>query len=86
MNNKGIVVRRFEYNGFCGQLKEGNAPYTAKFVEWTRDPGVAWFMCSDGKKRLIPTFALVDAPELPPQVFEDEMMLFGCPCCSDGGE
>lgn len=51
-------VRNFDYDGFGGQLLEGDAPYTAELIEWTLDPGVGRFRCSDGKERLIPTFAL----------------------------
>jgi hypothetical protein len=53
-----FVVKNFSYNGFMGQVLSGTAPYTAEFVEWTLDPGVALFQCSDGEVRLIPTFAL----------------------------
>jgi len=61
-------VVHFTYNGFYGQPLPGKAPYTATFVEWTNDPGVATFLCSDGKERLIPTFALIgDQSGLPKQ-------------------
>ena len=53
-----MKVYNFIYNGFCGRLTGGIAPYTAKFSEWTGDPGVMRCACSDGRKRLIPTFAL----------------------------
>lgn len=52
------VVKNFEYNGFTGQMMKGIAPYRAKFVNWTGDPGIARMLCSDGRVRLIPTFAL----------------------------
>ena len=51
-------VHNFDYNGFSGQLCDGDATYTAVLIEWTLDPGVGRFQCSDGKVRLIPTFAL----------------------------
>lgn len=52
------LVQHFSYNGFCGTLLKGIAPYMAKFKKWTRDPGIARFECSDHITRLIPTFAL----------------------------
>ncbi len=60
-------VRHFTYNGFGGQLGEGYAAYTATFLKWTVDPGVAMFTCSDGQERLIPTFALEGEGTLPEQ-------------------
>lgn len=53
-------IRNFSYNGFMGELLKGITPYTATFIKWTLDPGIGVFQCSDGKKRLIPTFAIVD--------------------------
>lgn len=53
-----VPIRHFDYDGFGGSLREGYAPYTAVLVRWTLDPGVGLFLCSDGKQRLIPTFAL----------------------------
>ena len=52
------IVQNFIYGGFSGQLKPGFADYRAGFINWTRDPGIARMLCSDGKVRLIPTFAL----------------------------
>lgn len=57
------TVRNFEYDGFGGMLRKGYAPYTATLLEWTLDPGVGRFQCSDGKVRLIPWFAVPDAPD-----------------------
>jgi len=67
-------VENFTYNGFGGQHLPGKAPYTATFVEWTNDPGVATFLCSDGKERLIPTFALIgDQSGLPKQDYTNKV-------------
>ncbi len=52
-------VCEFEYDGFGGTCnREITMPYTAKFREWSGDPGVVVMDCSDGKQRLIPTFAM----------------------------
>lgn len=51
-------IKNFGYNGFTGRLTKGMAPYKAVFVNWTGDPGIARMLCSDGRVRLIPTFAL----------------------------
>ncbi len=75
-------IRNFRYNGFYGEYLPGEAPYTAMFAEWTKDPGVAIFKCSDGQKRLIPTFALIgDRKGLPEQDFRSKVY-FGTPCHS----
>lgn len=65
----GYAVRNFIYSGFAGRCLRGFAQYRATFVEWTSDPGVGWFDCSDGERRLIPTFALpdFDASQYPAQ-------------------
>ena len=52
------MIKNFVYNGFTGKLAKGTAPYKAKFINWTGDPGIARMLCSDGRVRLIPTFAL----------------------------
>jgi hypothetical protein len=71
-------VRNFKYNGVVGKLLPGIAPYLAQFRGWTLDPGVGRFDCSDGKRRLIPTFALVEErsslPKQPPSA-----VIFGKP-------
>ena len=77
-----LQVRKFEYNGFCGKTMPGLTPYTAEFKEWTSDPGVALWTCSDGEERLIPTFAIVgklhsDIPKQP-----KTGVLFGASCAS----
>ena len=51
-------IKNFRYNSFTGKLAKGLAPYKAKFINWTGDPGIARMLCSDGRVRLIPTFAL----------------------------
>jgi hypothetical protein len=76
---KKYEVENFSYNGFMGQRLPGKALYKAKFIRWTSDPGVGAFICSDGKERLIPTFALVgDHSGLPEQDFRHKVF-FGSP-------
>jgi len=64
-------VHPFEYNGFYGNVDTSKyVDYTASFLEWTSDPGIARCECSDGEERLIPTFAMKgfnvkDYPEQP---------------------
>lgn len=80
-------VKRFVYDGFSGYETEGLTDYSARFKRWTPDPGVAFFQCSDGKERLIPTFALLarrmkeNLKKLPQQ--EKTGVLFGAPSSSD---
>lgn len=74
-------VRNFEYNGFMGKMLPGVAEYRAQFLRWSGDPGVAVMICSDGKERFIPTFAIEGAHLALPMddtEFEDKVM-FGCP-------
>lgn len=76
-------VFEFDYNGFYGQCNESVImPYTATFQEWTADPGIGKFICSDAEVRLIPTFALKEfsIKELPVQ--EKTGMMFGVACQS----
>ena len=75
-------IENFNYNGFMGKTLPGFAPYTATFVEWTKDPGVAKMHCSDGKDRLIPTFALETALFLP-KAERKETVMFGAPASSN---
>jgi len=70
-------VKNFTYNGFSGVDLPGKAPYTATFVEWTDDPGVAKFQCSDGEERLIPTFALIGDRRGLPEQGKAHSVLFG---------
>jgi len=77
-----MKVTNFNYNGFCGKVLLGYTTYTAEFVKWSSDPGVAICDCSDGKQRLIPTYALErfrlkDYPEQ-----EKTGVIFGAPCKS----
>lgn len=53
-----LTLRNFEYNGFFGKELPGSPEYTGKFVKWTNDPGIVLLACSDGKERLVPTFAI----------------------------
>lgn len=59
------LVQHFSYNGFTGKLLKGMTTYSAKFKNWTKDPGIARFECSDNTERLIPTFALKGLKEHP---------------------
>lgn len=79
-----MKVLRFVYNGFSGNLTGGYAKYTAEFLSWTEDPGIARCNCSDGKERRIPTFALegFDYEANPEPEYDKGFMLFGIPCKS----
>ena len=71
-------VQNFSYNGFCGKLMLGMTSYQAKFKKWTNDPGVGIFGCSDGKERLMPTFALKGLKEHPlPEQDMSKKVMFG---------
>lgn len=73
-------IENFKYNGFTGRTFEGVAPYTAKFMEWTNDPGIGRFKCSDGKERLIPSFAITNMSDvLPKQTYLGGKQYFGLP-------
>lgn len=85
--NYPYTVSNFDYNGFTGRTLEGDAPYKAAFKEWTRDPGIGVFKCSDDKERLIPTFAVKDEhgkypKDLPKQTYEKGKLLYGLPAHS----
>lgn len=80
-------VRNFLYSGFMGQLRRGYSKYNVtSFVEWTRDPGIGIFECSDGKRRLIPTFAFIEnwkeIKSLIPKQDLSDKVIFGVPCKS----
>lgn len=71
-------VQNFSYNGFMGELLPNMTSYQAKFKEWTNDPGIGVFECSDGKERLIPTFALKELKEYPlPEQDMSKKVMFG---------
>lgn len=78
---KEFEVKNFVYNGFSGKSLPGMASYKAKFLNWTADPGIARFRCSDGDLRLIPTFALKDlnSGDLPTQTYGNNKVIFGVP-------
>ena len=73
------TVTNFTYNGFMGTVLKGTTSYKVAFSNWTGDPGIARMICSDGKARLIPTFALRNnVISLPPDNVENRV-LFGRP-------
>jgi hypothetical protein len=78
---KNITIRNFVYNGIMGKDLKGTAKYTADFIKWTNDPGIAECKCSDGKTRLIPSFAFIGVKqeELPEQVYDTKPVFFGQP-------
>jgi hypothetical protein len=82
-------IRNFEYNGFFGKDLEGFAPYWCKFVRWSGDPGVAVMQCSDGRERLIPTFALPAGVSIvlpDDNTRQEDKILFGRPSQSQLSE
>jgi hypothetical protein len=73
-----LTITNFTYNGFFGKTLNGLTKYKARFNQWTNDPGIVLCDCSDGKQRLIPTFAMDISFILPHQsIKEGEMQLFG---------
>ena len=56
-----LALLNFEYNGFSGKELPESPGYTGRFVKWTDDPGIVLLSCSDGKERLVPTYA-IDLP------------------------
>jgi hypothetical protein len=60
------AIRNFHYDGIGGSREPGYAPYTAEFIRWTSDPGIAEMKCSDGRIRLIPGWAIDSQYDLPP--------------------
>jgi hypothetical protein len=79
-----MQVQNFSYNGFSGQLFNNVADYTAEFLEWTNDPGIAKCKCSDGKIRNIPSFALLEFKETDYPKQKKTGIIFGTPCNSTG--
>lgn len=70
-------VENFKYNGFYVKSLEGKTNYTAKFKNWSNDPGIALCECSDNKERLIPSCCLIgDKSNLPKQDYSNKV-LFG---------
>ncbi len=57
-NSFPLALFNFEYNGFSGKVLPDSPEYTGKFIRWTSDPGIVLLGCSDGKERLVPTFAI----------------------------
>ena len=71
-------VQNFDYNGFMVLNLPGETDYTAKFIEWTNDPGIAKCECSDGNIRFIPSCQLIGCKkELPKQEYEKAPDIFG---------
>ena len=82
-------IENFTYNGFGVTSKKGFADYTVEeFIEWTNDPGVGKFKCSDDKERLIPSCQLSreyqDSIPLRPKLnpFKGRGVFFGKPSSS----
>ena len=78
-------VEQFTYNGFMvstNNKKLIKTNYTADFIKWTEDPGIAECQCSDGKIRYIPSCCLIGNKEsLPKQTYKHKI-LFGTPTTS----
>lgn len=72
-----FTINNYKYNGFMGNTMPGIAPFTAKFVKWSGDPGVAIMDCSDGKQRYIPTFAILGDFIIPRKEEYNKGILFG---------
>ena len=80
------AVENFSYDGFSVKIMNGFTKYTVEeLIEWTNDPGIGKFKCSDGKERLIPECQLTreyiksisSRPKLNP--FKGKVVLFGEP-------
>jgi hypothetical protein len=70
-------VQNFKYNGFMVDNQKGITDYTAKFIEWTQDPGIAKCNCSDNKIRLIPSCCLKGNKSLLPKQNYTNKLIFG---------
>ncbi len=79
-----MEVLHFIYDGYAGKLTGGYARYTAEFQSWTEDPGITRCICSDGKERLIPSFALegFDYSTNQEPDYDGLFMVFGALCRS----
>lgn len=53
-----FTVLNFTFDGKAVHITEGVAEYTATFIKWTKELGIARCLCSDGKERSIPSFCL----------------------------
>lgn len=80
-------VENFKYNGFSVLSKPGFAKYRiVKFLNWTNDPGIGKFLCTDKKERLIPTCCLsnkfiktLPKQELSPNIIGGKGDIIGIP-------
>jgi len=55
-------IENFNYNGFGCESLKGFADYqVVSLIEWTLDPGIGKFKCSDDQDRLIPSCQLTTA-------------------------
>lgn len=81
-----FIIFHFEYNGFSGKLLDGETSFRGRFLEWTNDPGIMRMDCSDGRRRLIPSFAVRHKSgknHLPKQVYKKSgLTYFGPPSTS----
>lgn len=75
-------VRNFTYNGIFVKENQGYAEYTARFLKWTNDPGIALCTCSDGQERLIPSCVLIGNGKLPKEPKRKNPLLLGYPATS----
>jgi hypothetical protein len=82
-------VENFRYNGFFVESRRGFTKYKAiKLISWTNDPGIGEFLCSDNKKRLIPSCCLskefLDTQPKRPKLnpFKGTGVFFGMPAKS----
>ena len=57
-NNGFFRIKRFEYNGFYGKLKQGHIKEVATSVVATDDPGIYKCITNKGNIMYIPSFAL----------------------------
>ena len=89
MYKRKLIVKNFLYDGLVVKQRSGFASYTAQFKKWTDDPGVAIFICSDGKERHIP-FCQIEGfkeKDYPKQNYKSATelgvwVLMGKPCTS----
>jgi hypothetical protein len=78
MKNYAYLVRHYDYNGFYVKCLGKMTLFTATFKEWTNDPGIGLFECSDNVDRLIPSCALKGLARHPlPKQDMSNITLFG---------